>query len=79
MSIGVCVNGPTALVAVALACNEAPDTGAAWAALEALVVALDGPAKGLHALALGEADGTGIRRAAWLVEFLESYALEYGS
>ena len=79
MSIGVNVDGPTALVAVALACNEAPDTGAAWAALEALVVALDGPAKDLHALALEDQDGTAIRRAAWLVEFLEAYALEYGT
>ena len=79
MSIGVCVNGPTALVAVALACNEALDTAAAWAALEALVVALDGPAKDLQALALEDQDGTDIRRAAWLVEFLEAYALEYGS
>jgi hypothetical protein len=62
---------------MAEACNESFDPPAAWAALEALVRQLEFPATDVATLAADTADGTQIRRAAWLVEFIEYYNQEY--
>lgn len=77
MVIGVAVPGPVGVLAMAEACNEAFDPPAAWAAFAELVRQLEFPAGELATLAADSQDGTQIRRAAWLVEFIDNYNQEY--